>query len=317
MKALIYREFGDPNVLEWVNDWPDARIAPGGVLIKATAGGLNPKDALLRKGKFSGILAREPLPRVSGLEIAGEVIEVGDGVADFSIGDVVFGMTNQFSGGIHSEIAMLNADEIAVAPTNISVVEASCVPLAAQTALQALRDCCKVAAGQRVLINGASGGVGHFAVQIAKAMGAEVHAVCSSRNVDFIRSIGADVVHDYGASPAPGIDDTFDSVFDVFGKLTRHDFKKQLGRSGIYVSTVPKLATIGAEFLGRIGVNRHSRLVQVRSNSADLRQFQEWIAAGLVKPHVENVYPVEQAADAHRHIESKRTVGKIALSFPQ
>jgi len=172
MKALIYRKFGDPDVLEWVEGWPKPVVSPGKVLIRSIAGGVNPKDVLLRKGKFSCTLAREPLPRVSGADVAGEIVEVGKGVAGFKVGDIVFGMTNKFSGGVHSEWATLGANEIACVPSNISAVEASSIPLAAQTALQALRDYCGVKAGQRVLINGASGGVGHFAVQIAKAMGA-------------------------------------------------------------------------------------------------------------------------------------------------
>ena len=317
MKALIYKRFGGPDVLEWVDNWPDPIVGAGEVLISTRAGGLNPKDALLRKGMFSKTYARDPLPRVSGLDAAGAIIAIGDAVSGFSVGDVVFGMTNHFSGGVHAEVARFDADEIALAPTSIALTAASSVPLAAMTALQAIRDCCRIDVGQRVLINGASGGVGHFAVQIAKALGAEVHAVCSARNLDFVASLGADRVHDYGATPATEIDAACDAVFDVFGKLTRRDFTKQLGRSGIYVSTVPKSSTIIAEFLGRIGLKKNARLVQVRSNSADLRQLQQWIDGGLVKPHVEKIYPIEQAADAHRHIESKRTVGKIVLSFAE
>ena len=315
MKALIYRKFGGPEVLEWVDDWPDVSSGPSEILVRTVAGGLNPKDALLRKGMFSKTYAKEPLPRVSGHDAAGHVIRVGKNVSGYSVGDTVFGMANHFSGGVHAEFARFDADEIAPAPSTISLVEASSVPLAALTALQAVRDYCKVVAGHRVLVNGASGGVGHFAVQIAKALGAEVHAVCSARNIEFLASIGADVVHDYGVVPAPDIDESYDSVFDVFGKFTRKPFRKQLGRTGVYVSTVPKLATIAAEVFGRIGIRKNARLIQVNSNSADLEQLRQWIDAGLVRPHVEKVYPVEQASDAHRHIESKRTVGKIVLSI--
>jgi NADPH:quinone reductase-like Zn-dependent oxidoreductase len=315
MKALIYRKFGSPDELEWTDDWPAPKLSAQSVLIKAIAGGVNPKDALLRKGKFSKTLAREPLPRVSGLDVAGEVIAIGSDVYDLAVGDLVFGMTNNFAGGVHAEIAKLHQTEICRAPPNISIEEASCVPLAAQTALQALRDCCKIKKGHKVLINGAGGGVGHFAVQIAKAMEAEVHAVCGPQNVRFVDSLGADYTYSYTDRQATEIDTSFEAVFDVFGKFSRSDFVRQLAKSGIYVSTVPKPATLWAESLARLGISKTGRLVGVRSHSNDLRQIKEWIENGSIRPHLEKTYSAKQAADAHRHIESKHTVGKICIEL--
>lgn len=197
----------------------------------------------------------------------------------------------------------------------LPMAAAAAVRLAAQTALQALRDCAGIAPGQRVLINGASGGVGHFAVQIARTLGAEVHAVCSAGNAGFVAMLGADVVHDYALTPTLTIDRRFDVVFDVFGRDNSRDFRPLLGRRGIYVSTVPKRATLYGELKARLRVDRRSRLVQVRSTTADLDQLRAWIEAGLIRPHVEKTYPVARAVDAHRHIESKHTVGKIVLDF--
>jgi len=315
MKALIYRKFGSPDVLEWVENWPKPVVDPGKVLIRSIAGSVNPKDVLLRKGKFRCTLARDPLPRVSGLDAAGEIVEVGNGVSNFKVGDIIFGMTNKFSGGVHSEWAILGANEIACVPSNITAVEASSIPLAAQTALQALRDYCRVAAGQRVLINGASGGVGHFAVQIAKVMGAEVHAVCGPDHLDFVTSHGADVVHDYTVQPASAIKSSFHSVFDVFGRYSVRDFAKQLGASGTFVSTVPRPATMFGEGLALAGLNRRSRLVLVGSNTADLTQIGEWVETNQLRPHVEKVYAAANAAEAHRHIEGKHTTGKVVIEF--
>jgi len=315
MKALIYRKFGSPDVLEWIENWPKPYVAPGKVLIRSIAGSVNPKDVLLRKGKFSCTLARDPLPRVSGLDVAGEIVEVGRGVSSFKVGDMVFGMTNKFSGGVHAEWVALGATEVARVPSNITAVEASSIPLAAQTALQALRDYCQVAAGQRVLINGASGGVGHFAVQIAKAMGAEVHAVCGPDHLDFVTSLGADVVHDYTVEPAPAINSPFHSVFDVFGHYSMRDFAKQLGASGIFVSTVPRPATMFGEGLALAGFNRRSRLVLVGSNTADLTQIGEWVETHQLRPHVEKVYAAASADEAHRHIEGKHTTGKVVIQI--
>jgi len=315
VKALIYNTFGDPDVLEWVDNWKEPTIAANQVLVRVIAGSVNPKDILLRKGKFSKTLARDPLPRVSGLDIAGEVVEIGSKVTTFAAGDLIFGMTNKFSGGVHSEYAALNAAEIAPAPPGISIVKASCVPLSAQTALQALRDHCKVDHGHRVLINGASGGVGHFAVQIAKILGAEVHAVCSSKHIDFVTSLGADVVHDYKLVPAAKIALTFQSVFDVFGKFSRSDFSRQLNKNSIFVSTVPGTATLRGELLARIGFDKRSRLVQVKSCTSDLNQLCQWIESSRLTPHIEKTYPVTSAQNAHRHIESRHTTGKVVLLF--
>ena len=137
MKALIYNSFGKPNVLEWVEDWNKPITAANQVLVRAMAGSVNPKDVLLRKGKFSRTMARDSLPRVSGLDIAGEIVEIGRNIVDFKTGDLIFGMTNHFAGGVHSEYALFEKDEIALAPSNISIENASCVPLSALTALQA------------------------------------------------------------------------------------------------------------------------------------------------------------------------------------
>ena len=315
MKALVYKEFGSADVLEWVDDWPYPELTEDTVLVATVAGSINPKDVLVRKGKFSLTLARDPLPRASGLDASGRITAVGANVSGFAVGDPVFGMTNHFAGGVHVEVAKFHHTEIQHAPSNISFEAVSCVPLAGQTALQAIRDCCAVASGHKILVNGASGGVGHFAVQIAKALGAQVHAVCGPSNFDFVESIGANVVYDYTRQPVTRIDTQFDSVFDVFGKLTKSAFARQLAGGGIYVSTVPKPVTLGGELLARLCVSKTSRLVQVKSRADDLLQIKEWIERGIVSPHVDRSYSVHDAADAHRHVESRHTVGKVCITF--
>lgn len=315
MKALIYKKFGSADVLEWVDDWPEPELTEESVIVETVAGSINPKDVLLRKGKFSKTLARDPLPRASGLDAAGRIVSVGSRVTGFSEGDPVYGMTNNFAGGVHVELSAFHHSEIWHAPAGISLETAASVPLAAQTALQAMRDLCAVSNGHKILINGASGGVGHFAVQIGKAMGAVVHAVCGPKNVEFVKSLGADEVYDYSIQPAAGIDARFDSVFDVFGKFTRSAFANQLGRKGVYVTTVPKLASFRGEILNKTGICRTNRLVNVKSNGNDLKQLAQWIEKGMVLPHIDRVYKVQDAAGAHRHIESRHTVGKVCITF--
>ncbi|MFE8070895.1 NAD(P)-dependent alcohol dehydrogenase [Marinobacteraceae bacterium S3BR75-40.1] len=317
MNALIYRRFGAPDVLEWQTGWPDREPAAGEVKVRVVAGALNPKDILLRKGKFQGWLTRKRLPRGCGFDLAGEVVNIGSGVTRFKPGDRVFGMTNAFCGGVHAQYAVLPADELAPAPASLSLEEASALPLAGQTALQALRDCGHLVAGQRVLINGASGGVGHFAVQIAKALGAEVTALCSEANHAFVTALGADHCIDYRQQRPVELEQIFDIIFDVFGNYSAKAFARQLGKHGIYISTIPSATTFLAEARARMGLGKRSRLVIVHSNRADLEQLQRWVESGQLRPHLDARYPVRQAAEAHQHIESRHTRGKVVLTMTE
>ena len=314
MKALIYSKFGNPEVLEWVDNWPMPEVGTNEVLIKVFAGGINPKDILLRKGKFSKTLARGKLPRVSGFDIAGEIVKVDKDNNRFNVGDLVFGMTNRFIGGVHAEFAVLNENEIELKPESLTMIEAAAIPLAAQTALQALRDCGKVVKRTNVLINGASGGVGHFAVQIAKALESKVVAICSEKNFEFVYSLGADKVIDYTKTPATEIDESFDCIFDVFGQYNFNEFSKILNHKGFYVSTIPKFSTFRGEVIARAGLSWRSRLVFVKSSHTDLKVLSDWIAESKLKPNIDKVYKFEEASSAHKHIESKRTCGKIVFS---
>jgi NADPH:quinone reductase-like Zn-dependent oxidoreductase len=314
MKALIYRKFGNPDVLELVSNWPIPEPGANEVLIKVHAAGVNPKDVLLRKGKFSKTLARKPLPRICGFDIAGKIIKVSNENGRFKIGDTVFGMTNRFDGGVHSEFAVLNENEAHVLPGSLTLNQAAAIPMAAQTALQALRDCGKVTEKSRVLINGASGGVGHFAVQIAKALGCIVVATCSNKNAEFVFSLGADEVIDYIKTAAIKISGSFDCVFDVFGQYTFNDFSKILRYNGIYVSTIPKFNTMRGEIMARLKLYQRNRLVFVKSSYKDLETISNWVAEDKLKPNLDKVYMFEQASEAHKHIETKRTCGKIVLT---
>lgn len=315
MKALVYKRFGAPDVLEWSDGWPQPDVGTNDVLVKFAAGSVNPKDILLRKGKF-GLLAREPLPRVTGHDIAGVVVEHGAGVNGLDVGDAVYGMSPLMHGGIIAEYALLTGDTVARAPKNLTPVEAAAVPLAALTALQALRDLGRVSAGSRVLINGATGGVGHFAVQIAKALGARVTGTCSAGNLEFLTELGADEAVDYKLCPAPRIKQKFDVVFDVFGKYSARDFKAALGKTGIYINTIPSgPSTLLGEGLARIGGGRRNRLVIVQSRRTDLVTLRGWVEAGKLKPQIDSVVGVQRAADAHRQVETKHTRGKVVIAL--
>ncbi len=314
MKAVVYNEFGKPGVLKLSDNWPKPEIDDDSVLIQTLAGSINPKDVMLRRGKFK-LIVYKPLPRVTGLDISGKIVAIGKNISHFSIGDLIYGMTNKFAGGVHSEFALLKSGELAKAPTNLSAEEASAIPLAAQTALQALRDHCKIKPGQTILINGASGGVGHFAVQIAKILGAQVHAICGPSHIDFVSSLGADQVYDYSRTTPKSIKASFDAVFDIFGNRSRRDFKHQLSKKGVFVTTVPNLAVILKQGLSLIGIMPQTQIVFVKSNKENLEQIKDWVEKNLLKPHIDKVYSAIDADKAHAHVEGKHTTGKVVLSF--
>ncbi len=314
MKAVIYKKFGNPDVLEYSEHWESTKLDADHVLVKTRAGSVNPKDVLLRKGKFKWI-ARAPLPRVSGLDISGEVIEIGSRVTQFTVGDIVYGMTNTFAGGVHSEFARFKPNEIAIAPSNLSSIEAAAVPLAAQTALQALKDHCKIGPGQSVLINGASGGVGHFAVQIAKILGATVHAICGPANIDFVSSLGADEVYDYSKTSLQQISCSFNAVFDVFGNILRKQVENNLADNGVFITTVPTPSVLLKQGLAIFGLTPSTQMVIVKSDTQQLNQLRGWIEKGILKPHIHKFYPANEVHKAHAHVESKHTKGKVVIVF--
>lgn len=314
MEACIYNKFGNASVLNWVDDWPKPECNSGSLIIKVQASSINPKDALLRTGKFSRTLAREPLPRITGLDVSGIVVEVGQHVDRIKVGDAVFGMTNNFSGGVLGTYARLKETEVAKAPTSISLAEAASIPLAAQTALQALRDICRLDQGKKILITGAGGGVGHFAIQIARHLGAEVHGICGTNNIEFVSSLGAHYTYDYKKNDA-AIDSKYDTVFDAAGRYNREYFSPQLGKTGIYVTTVPNGKSIFSELMARLKIRKNNRLVFVRSSYKDLVQLSDWVDSGKLSPHIQKIYEKNEIVDAHNQIQSGHSRGKIIISM--
>lgn len=315
MEACIYKKFGRENVLEWVDDWPEPVCNPDSVIVEVAAASINPKDALLRRGKFSRTLAREPLPRGTGMDASGTVVAAGENVARIKVGDAVYGMTNHFPGGVLSTLAEFKESEVAKAPVSIPLVNAASIPLAAQTALQALRDLCGADQGKKILITGAGGGVGHFAVQIAGHLGAEVHGICSTDTIEFVSSLGAHCVYNYKKIEPAEIDNQYDAVFDAAGRYKRAYFSRQLGKRGIFVTTVPDGRSLLAELLARLKVNRKSRLVFVHSSHEDLRQLAAWTDNGKLSPHIQKIYEKNDIADAHTQIQSGHSRGKIVVSM--
>jgi NADPH:quinone reductase-like Zn-dependent oxidoreductase len=310
MRAVLIDRYGGPEVLRLATV-PRPVPTRGQVLVRTRFIGVNPKDVIVRKGKFQ-IATGKKFPLIVGHDIAGEVVEVGLG-ADLAKGDQVYGMINDFAGRAYAEYAAVNCQQLAKAPASIELAVAAAVPLAAQTALQALRDDARLKAGQTVLINGASGGVGVFAVQIAKILGAQVTAVCSHRNVDLVTELGADRVIDYTKTELVALDERFDVVFDVFGNYRFDKLKKLLSARGTYVNTIPS-ARIFKDVARSFVRRKRAKLVIVKSKRDQLDWLTQQIDAGRLRVVVDRSFPLADVAEAHRYMETKRARGKVVLS---
>jgi NADPH:quinone reductase-like Zn-dependent oxidoreductase len=260
---------------------------------------------------------RKPKRSAAGVDLAGDVEAVGKNVTQFQPGDEVFGER----GGAFAEYVCGTENKFVLKPANLTFEQAAAVPMAGFTALQALRDRGHVQPGQRVLINGAAGGVGTFAVQIAKAFGADVTGVCSTRNVDMVRSIGADQVVDYTREDFTRSERRYDLILDVAASRSLTDCRRVLDSNGIFVVIgapdgrwVAFLARVlGAVLLSRFGSRKMLPFLAEFSN-ADLIVLKELIEAGKVTPVIDRTYPLSETAEAIRYIEEGHARGKVVIT---
>lgn len=308
MKRVEIQRYGSVDGLALV-EVPDPRPGRGELLVRVHAIGVNPKDVMVRKGRFKILTGRPPI--TLGHDVAGEVIAAGPG-ATLAVGDRVYGMINHFSGRAYAEFAVVDDADFARMPPSLSFEEAAAIPLAAQTALQALRDLARVGAGSRVLIHGASGGVGTFALQIARELGAEITATSSEKNRELCLSLGAHRHVDYRAQDPATIEGPFGCIFDVFGNQSLAKLGHLLVPDGIYVNTIPN-AAVFREVAATIFRKKRARLVVVRSKKADLELLASMVERGALRPILATTLPFEEFRKAHELIETRRTVGKIVL----
>ena len=320
MKAIVYRRYGSPDVLEY--DEIDKPL-PGDdeVLIKVRAASVNPFDWHLMRGEpyivriLMGL--RKSKVKRPGVDVAGQVEAVGRNVTEFRPGDEVFGCCR----GAFAEYACASESSLVTKPGNVTFEQAASVPVAAFTALQALRGKGHVDSGQKVLINGASGGVGTFAVQIAKAFGADVTGVCSTRNVEMVRSIGADQVIDYTQENFTRRGRRYDLILDTAGNHSLSACRRVLNPKGIYVMVggpyrgwIALLARlIGAPVLSLFS-SRKLLMVMARRNKGDLAILRDLMEAGKVTPVVDRRYRLNEAADAIRYQEQGHARGKVVIT---
>jgi NADPH:quinone reductase-like Zn-dependent oxidoreductase len=305
-KVRIHR-FGGPDVLQMDSLEPSLPDASQ-VLVSVKAASINPVDFKIRTGKYPAV-KEDRLPYTLGRDVSGIVEKCGAQATLFQIGDEVFGMVGIVGGG-YAEKAVLDLQAISRKPALIDHVHAASIPLAGQTAWQGLFRHGQLKSGQSVLIHGGSGGVGHFAIQFAKAKGARVVTTVATANVEFARGLGADVVIDYKTQRFEDQAKDLDMVFDLIDGDTRDRSWKLLKRGGVLVST---LTEPSQETALRHGVR--ALRYTVEANGGELAEIAALVVSGKVKPHVDKTFRLEEAAQAMAVVEHGESVGKVVLSL--
>jgi NADPH:quinone reductase-like Zn-dependent oxidoreductase len=318
MRAAVIEGYGGSERLA-VREMPDPRPGPGEVLLRVRAAGVNPIDWKIRAGRMR-LVRRARFPLILGFDVAGEVVEIGPEVSRFDPGEAVFGMLDSPLGGGYAELAVARESSLAALPGALSFEEAAALPLAGLTALQALRDRGELASGERLLVNGAAGGVGHLAVQIGAAVGARVTGVASGRNRDFVLALGAERAIDYEEIDFTGEEETYDVVLDAVGNRAFDDCLAVLApEGGIYVSPVvtPKLLVWTALTSLPLGRRRRARLVFTHPSGPDLEHLARLAEIGRLRPAVGRVYDLPDAGRAQAASESGHARGKIVLRIAE
>lgn len=322
MRAAVQHRYGPPSVLE-VSEVARPQPGPGDVLVRVGAAAVHVGDYFVMTGEpYVLRLAfglRRPRHGIPGRDLAGVVAAVGKDVTAVRPGDEVFGWS---TAGTLAEYACVPADHLVPVPAGLSLVEAAAVPTSALTALQALRDIATVRPGQTVLVTGASGGVGSFAVQIAKAFGAEVTGVCSTRNIDLVRSLGADHVVDYSETDFTSAGRRYDVILDNVEAHPLAAVRRALtptgtlipnsGRGGRWLGPLGRIAT--ARLLSGFTRQRLQPLISVEKQR-DLVALADLLATGQVTPLIDRTYPLDEAADALRYVGAGHTRGKVVVTL--
>ena len=306
MKAVVAHEYGAPEVLKF-EEMPRPEPKEDEALVRVIASGVNPADPLTLSGKYAREFGTR-LPLIPGYDIAGIVEKTGPNVTKLKVGDAVYGYPT-FGGG-WADYVTVKEWEVAAKPKSLNFVEAASVPMGALTAWQALVDVAKLHAGQTILIHGGSGGVGSFAVQIAKARGARVIATASTANQDLLKQLGADVAVDYSKTRFDDVAKDVDAVLDPVGKETLARSYDVVKKGGIVMSLVARPDPVE---LKKRGI--HGAGISAHPDAADLAEIGQLIDAGKIKPIVTQILPLSEAITAQQQAATHHTRGKVVLQI--
>ena len=308
MKAIVVHEYGGPEVLKY-EDVPRPEPKEDQIVVRMIAAGVNPVDGMIRSGVFAKY-EKAVFPAILGADIAGMIEKVGSKITKFKAGDPVFAYASLKTGGGYAEYALTTEREAAPKPKSLTYVEAGAVPVVALTAWQALIDTAKLSAGQTVLIHGGSGGVGTFAIQIAKTRGAKVIATASTANQDLLKELGADMAIDYTKQKFEDVAKDVDVVLDSVGKDTLARSYGVIKKGGYIVSLV---ARIDQAELDRHGI--HGASLSVEPNSDELAEIGRLIDDKKIKVVVSQTFPLAEAKNAQEQVATGHTRGKIVLKI--
>lgn len=313
MKAIAYSSYGNADCMEEI-ELPDPVPGELEILVQIHATSVNPVDWKIRSGSLKLITGNQ-FPRVPGVDFAGKVVEVGKHARRFRKGDSVFGMMPVFSTviGTYATLAAIPEKFAAAAPANLPLEQCAAIPLVGLTALQSLRDRGGIKEGFRVLINGASGGVGSFATQIAKIYRAEVTAVTSGKNAEFVRGLGADHIVNYHNQDFTKLGEEFDLVLDCVSNSTFDACKRILASNGTYITLLPTASVLFHSVMGSVFGGKRCAYAAVSIQSDDLDILRQYAQGKTVEPCVERVLPLSRAREAHELSETGRVRGKMVL----
>lgn len=324
MKAIVYTEYGPPEVLH-LKEVPKPVPKDNEILIRIHAVAVTAGDANTRGFTFIprgfGMLPRlmfgltKPRKQILGLNMSGVVEEVGKKVTLFKTGDQVFGSTGSVFGAYAEYVCLAEDGALVIKPSGTSYEEASTYAFGAQTALYFLRNLGKVTNGQKVLISGASGSVGSFAVQLAKHFGAHVTAVCSTPHLDLVKSLGADAVIDYTKEDFTRNGETYDAILDVTGKVPYSRLEGSLTKNGAFLAVQAGVPEFARVLWSSIRSGKKVKAGVGLANKNDLQFFKELMETGKIKAVIDRIYPLEEAVEAHRHVDSGHKKGNVVIAI--
>lgn len=314
MQAATIHQYGDPSVLQ-LTELPTPTPKGAQLLVKVHHAGVNPVDWKMREGRNRLVLG-PGWPKVLGHDLAGEVIAVGPRVKRFAVGDAIYTMQG-LGMGAYATHALVPEKTAARMPPSLSFQEAAALPMTSLTALQVLRNIAKLQRGQKLLVNGASGGVGSSAVQLGKILGAEVTGVCSARNLELVRGLGVDHVLNYEEGDFAASGATYDVIFDCVGNRSLADSKAALAPSGVFVSVTTNAGKlVSSTVCNLFRAQRETQILVAIPSAKDLEWIAEQVAAGTYRPVLDRSFPLAEIRAAHEYSETGRARGKITIAMP-